>query len=94
MTPVAIASLTTGIILSVYSLLFLFRIVLTWNPEANLTAFPCAVAYWPTEFLLAPTRKLIPPFGGVDISPIIWFGIVSLVRELLVGQQGLLKMIA
>ena len=93
MTTVAIASLTTGIVLSVYSLLFLFRIILTWNPEVDLKALPFAIAYWPTEFLLAPTRKLIPPFGGVDISPIVWFGIVSLVRELLVGQQGLLKMI-
>ena len=39
------------------------------------------------------TRKLIPPIGGVDITPIIWFGIVSLARELLLGQQGLLRMI-
>ena len=92
MTPVAIASLTTGILLSVYSLLFLFRIILTWNPEVDLKALPFAIVYWPTEFLLAPTRRLIPPFGGVDISPIVWFGIVSLIRELLVGQQGLLKM--
>ena len=94
MTSVAIAALSTGIVLSVYSLLFLFRIILTWNPEVDLKTLPFAIAYWPTEFLLAPTRKLIPPFGGVDISPIIWFGIVSLVRELLVGQQGILKMMA
>ena len=94
MTSVAIAALSTGIVLSVYSLLFLFRIILTWNTEVDLKTLHFAIAYWPTEFLLAPTRKLIPPFGGVDISPIIWFGIVSLVRELLVGQQGILKMMA
>jgi len=41
--------------------------------------------------LLAPTRKLIQPIGGVDVTPVIWVGLVSLMRELLVGQQGLIS---
>jgi YggT family protein len=44
----------------------------------------------PTEPLLAPTRRLIQPIGGVDVTPVVWVGLVSLLRELLVGQQGLL----
>jgi YggT family protein len=32
--------------------------------------------------------------GGVDITPIVWIGIFSLVRELLLGQQGLLSMLS
>ncbi|EFA71974.1 Protein of unknown function YGGT [Raphidiopsis brookii D9] len=36
----------------------------------------------------------MPPLGGVDITPIIWVGIFSLVREFLLGQQGLLTMAA
>jgi YggT family protein len=43
----------------------------------------------PTEPLLAPTRRLIQPIGGVDVTPVVWVGLISLVRELLVGQQGL-----
>ncbi|MCG8368060.1 MAG: YggT family protein, partial [Pseudanabaenales cyanobacterium] len=43
---------------------------------------------------LIPVRKIIPPIGGIDISPIIWVGIVSLLREFLIGQQGLLRMIS
>jgi YggT family protein len=35
----------------------------------------------------------VPPIGGVDISPIIWVGIISLLREILLGQQGLLTRI-
>ena len=46
----------------------------------------------PTEFLLVPIRSWISPIGGVDISPIIWVGICSLLREVLVGQQGLISM--
>jgi YggT family protein len=41
---------------------------------------------------MVPSRKIIPPLGGVDITPIVWVGIVSLLREILLGQQGLLRM--
>jgi YggT family protein len=44
----------------------------------------------PTEPLLAATRRLIQPIGGVDVTPVIWVGLISLLRELLVGQQGLI----
>jgi YggT family protein len=73
--------------------LFIFRIILTWYPQAELNKFPFNLVAWPTEPFLFPTRKIIPPLGGVDISPIIWVGIFSLLREVLVGQQGLLTML-
>jgi YggT family protein len=47
----------------------------------------------PTEPLLAPTRRLIQPIGGVDVTPVIWVGLISLLRELLVGQQGLITQV-
>ncbi|MFP4415199.1 YggT family protein, partial [Coleofasciculus sp.] len=74
-------------------LLFIFRIILTWYPQIDLNSFPFNLVALPTEPFLVPTRKLVPPIGGVDITPIIWVGIVSLLREILVGQQGLLTMI-
>jgi YggT family protein len=92
MANAAIASVIIGLLLSLYTLLFLFRIILTWYPEVNLNQLPFAIAAWPTEPFLIPMRKLVPPIGGVDISPIIWVGIVSFLREILVGQQGLIGM--
>ena len=83
---------TIGPVLAIMSFLFVFRIVLTWYPQVEFGKFPWILIYWPTEPLLIAMRKLIPPIGGVDITPIIWFGIVSLARELLLGQQGILKM--
>ena len=83
-----------GPLLGVMIFLFIFRIVLTWYPQVDLNSFPFNVVAWPTEPFLRPSRKLIPPLGGVDITPIIWVGIFSLLREILVGQQGLLHMIA
>jgi YggT family protein len=39
------------------------------------------------------TRRLVAPIGGVDVTPVIWVGLVSLLRELLVGQQGLISQV-
>ncbi len=84
---------TIGLGLAIMTLLFIFRIVLTWYPQLELTRFPWLVIFWPTEPLLVPVRKWIPPIGGVDIAPVIWVGLITLLRELLVGQQGLLRML-
>jgi len=92
MAPVTIASWILGILFTVMTLLFIFRIVLTWYPQAELTRFPFNLIAIPTEPFLAPLRKIVPPLGGVDVTPIIWVGIFSLLREILLGQQGLLTM--
>ena len=92
MSNAVIATWILGPLLSLYTLLFLFRIILTWYPDVDLNKLPFAIAAWPTELFLIPTRKVVPPIGGVDISPVIWVGIVSFLREILVGQQGLLRM--
>lgn len=92
MNLLAISNITLSILLGIYILLFIFRIVLTWYPQAELGKLPFSLAVFPTEFVLNPTRKLIPPIGGVDISPIIWVAIISFLREILLGQQGLLTL--
>ena len=91
--PTDVAALVLSLVLGLYTLLFLFRIILTWYPQIELNTLPWAIIAWPTEPFLIPVRKLVPPIGGVDISPIIWVGIVSFLREILVGQQGLVRMI-
>lgn len=85
-------SLVIGIVFALFILLFILRIVLTWYPQADLNALPFNLVAWPTEPFLAPLRRVVPPLGGVDITPIIWVGILSLIREILVGQQGILTM--
>jgi YggT family protein len=92
MTGIDIVSLGLGLLLAVMIFLFIIRIVLTWYPQINLNSFPWNLAAWPTEPFLVVTRKIVPPLGGVDITPIIWVGICSLLREILIGQQGLLRM--
>ena len=94
MDATTLASWLIGPVVGLMTFLFIFRIVLTWYPQVNLNCFPFNLVAWPTEPFLIPTRKLIPPLGGVDISPIVWVGICSLIREILLGQQGLLTMMA
>jgi YggT family protein len=87
-------SLALGIALGLYILLFIVRIVLTWYPQVEASKFPFNLAMIPTEPALAITRKIVPPIGGVDITPIVWVGIISLIREVLIGQQGILAMLS
>jgi len=96
LSPTALASLLVwlerGVALALagWTLLFLCRLVLTWYPQIDQGRSVLRAVRICTEPLLKPTRRLAAPIGGVDVTPVIWVGIVSLVREVLVGQQGLI----
>ena len=85
--------LLLGLLLAAWTLAFLLRIVLTWYPQVDLCKGAWPLVAWPTEPVLSVSRRVIAPIGGVDVTPVIWVGLISLVRELLVGQQGLLSQI-
>ena len=94
-TPQAlpVLHLLLGLLLAAWTLAFLLRIVLTWYPQVDLNKGAWPLVAWPTEPVLSVSRRVIAPIGGVDVTPVIWVGLISLVRELLVGQQGLLSQI-
>ena len=98
MTPLLLQTLPVvhlalGLLLAFWTVAFLLRIVLTWYPQIDLNAGGWRLVSWPTEPVLSVTRRLVAPIGGVDVTPVIWVGLISLVRELLVGQQGVLSQI-
>ncbi len=82
-----------GFLFTGLTLAFLMRIVLTWYPQVDQSKGLWLIATIPTEPFLQITRKVIAPIGGVDITPVIWVGLISLARELLVGQQGILSLL-
>ena len=84
--------LLLGILLSFLTLVFLIRLIMTWYPKIKGGNGFWIIVTLPTNQILNFTKKIIPPIGGVDVSPIIWIGIISFIRELLVGQQGLIKL--
>ncbi len=75
------------------TLAFLLRIILTWYPKIDLRTGFWPIIFLPTEPILVLTRKIVAPIGGVDVTPIIWVGLLSLFRELFLGQQGILTQI-
>ena len=52
-------------LLTIGTLAFLFRVVLSWFPKYDLKELPWSLVAAPTEPILKPTRLLIPPVGGV-----------------------------
>ena len=91
-TSLQILDVSLGIFLSYLTLVFLVRLILTWYPKIDLSKGFWLLISIPSSNILNLTRKLIPPIGGVDVGPVIWIGIISFLREILVGQQGLIKL--
>jgi YggT family protein len=59
-------------------LLLIARVILSWtNPMGGggLTAF----VYQATEPILAPIRRVLPPTGGIDWSPLIAMLLIGVV---------------
>jgi YggT family protein len=66
----------------VLTLLILGRVIVSWtNPSGGggLTAF----LYQATEPILAPIRRVIPPIGGFDWSPMIALVLLSVLTRAL-----------
>ena len=92
LNPLQILDVTLGISLSYLTIVFLIRLILTWYPKIDLSKGVWLLISIPSSFILNVTRKIIPPIGGVDVGPVIWIGVISFLREILVGQQGLIKL--
>lgn len=66
-------------------LLLFITILFSWIPNINWNNEPFKTLRQFSEIFLAPFRKMIPPVGMVDISPIVAFFVLSIIRNLLVN---------
>lgn len=67
----------------VYSYLIIIRILLSWvrhNPYQPLIRF----IYEVTEPYLNVFKRFIPPFGAVDVSPIVAIFVLQILRNLVI----------
>ncbi len=72
----------------IFDLIFLIlfiTILLSWFPKINWYNEPFRSLRAFSEIFLGPFRKLIPPIGMIDISPIVAFFCLSILRNILVG---------
>jgi YggT family protein len=70
-------------LLQLYTLFLVIRILLTWFPTVNFYDPPLSWLAQITDPFLNLFRSIIPPLGGFDLSPILAFLAISLVRNLL-----------
>ncbi|MDV6318655.1 YggT family protein [Chromohalobacter sp. HP20-39] len=73
-----------GAILDIYFFALIIMIILSWvAPQAS---HPGAIlVHQLVEPIMAPVRKVIPPLGMIDLSPIVVFIAISLFDSLIVG---------
>jgi YggT family protein len=80
--------------LTVYFVILLVRIILSWVPSMPDPLRPLAHGVRAlTDPLLLPLRGLLPPvrvgMGALDLSPLVLFFAISILRGLLCGGGGL-----
>lgn len=72
------------LLLDLYSIVVLVAVVLSWiqlSPDNPLVRFTRAVV----DPVLEPIRRLLPSFGGFDLSPMILLLTISMLRRVLGG---------
>ncbi|QPN56169.1 YggT family protein [Synechococcus sp. CBW1107] len=74
--------------LSIYSLVLLVRVLLSWFPNLDWSNPVLSTVSSITDPYLNAFRGLIPPLGGLDLSAIIAFISLSLVQGLLGNLSG------
>ncbi|MDQ3878803.1 MAG: YggT family protein [Actinomycetota bacterium] len=72
-------------LVAVYTFILFVRIIfswvtMAWTPPPSLTPV-IRILYDITEPVMAPFRRLIPPIGGMDLSPIIIFILLQLAQS-------------
>ncbi len=73
--------------LSIYSLVLLVRVLLSWFPNLDWSNPLLSTVSSITDPYLNAFRGLIPPLGGLDLSAILAFLALQLVQSLLQGAS-------
>lgn len=59
------------LMLYLYTLLVFLRVILSWVSPDPRSSPVVGIVYSLTEPVMAPFRRIIPPIGGLDLSPIV-----------------------
>lgn len=69
-----------------YSILIVLRIFMSWLPSIDWDKQPVKFIRIITDAYLDIFRRFIPPFGGLDFSPIIALLFLNLLQMLFAGK--------
>lgn len=68
-----------------YNILILVRIFLTWIPSIDWGAQPIRTIREVTDLYLDLFRRFIPPYNGIDFSPIVAIIVLNILQGFIVG---------
>jgi len=72
--------------LGIYSTLLLIRILLTWFPNVNWYDQPFLTLSQLTDPYLNLFRSIIPPIGGLDLSPMLAIFALQFLQNIVANQ--------
>jgi YggT family protein len=68
-----------GLLINIYFFALLAMIIVSW--VAPQSRHPALLLLWQiTEPVMAPVRRLLPPMGGLDFSPILVFILINVLQ--------------
>jgi YggT family protein len=73
-------------LLRLYSWVLIIRILMSWLPNINWYNQPWRTLSLLTDPVMEPFRRLIPPLGGIDFSPILLFVLLNFIISALISM--------
>lgn len=75
---------TVNVLFQIYTLMLFIRILASWIPQANEYRIIQFIGYY-TDPYLNIFRRIIPPLGMFDISPIVAFLCLSFLQNIVLN---------
>jgi YggT family protein len=82
--PRGLLVFAVNVVFSVLMLALFVRVIVSWI-GASPYSKPMRVVYGLTDWLLDPLRKVIPPLGAFDLTPLVAYLMLSLARWFVLG---------
>jgi YggT family protein len=89
MSSIALLTSTLSIFITIYTGLLIVRILLTWFPNISFYDQPFATLAQLTDPYLNLFRSIIPPLGGMDLSPMLAIFLLQLLGNFVAGIPAL-----
>ena len=78
-------------VISIYIWVLIVQVIISWliafnviNTRNRFVFMVADVAYKLTEPVLRPIRRILPNFGGIDLSPVVLILLLGFLQRLLV----------
>lgn len=73
-----------AMLLNLYMIAILMQVILSWVGPGGHNPLT-SILYYINEPVMRPARRLLPPISGIDLSPILVFLVIGLLKILIVA---------